>query len=131
MSLVKTPARLLLGGTLVFAGVSHLTIAREAFRAQVPKSLTDNVDVTEDQVVLASGVAEIAIGTALWAIPRRWVGTFAALFFIAVFPGNIAQLVNRRDGFGLDSNDKRLLRLLGQPLLVGWALWSRPKKRRK
>ncbi|AMM19700.1 hypothetical protein AX769_05495 [Frondihabitans sp. PAMC 28766] len=130
MSLLRTPARLLLGGTLVFAGVSHLTIARQTFRAQVPKSLTDNVPVSEDQVVLASGLAEITLGTLLWAVPRRWVGTFAALFFIGVFPGNIAQLVNRRDGFGLDTNDKRLLRLLGQPLLVGWALFSRPRKRR-
>jgi uncharacterized membrane protein len=131
MSLLKTPARLLLGATLVFAGVSHFTIARKDFRAQVPKSLTDNLNVTEDQVVLASGVAEVALGTLLWAVPRRWVGTFAALFFAAVFPGNIAQLVNRRDAFGLDTNDKRLLRLVGQPMLIGWALWSRPKKRRK
>lgn len=129
MNPVKTSVRLVLGGALVFAGVSHLSFARKDFRAQVPKTLTENAPVTEDQVVLASGLVEITLGTLLWAVPRRGVGTLVALFFAAVFPGNIAQLVNRRDGFGLDTDDKRRLRLLGQPLLVALSLWSRPRRR--
>ena len=35
---------------------------------------------------------------------------------------NIAQLTERRDAFGLDSDTKRAVRLLFQPLLVAWAL---------
>ncbi|RKR75573.1 DoxX family protein [Frondihabitans australicus] len=126
---IRTLARLALGAVLVFAGVSHLSFARQAFRAQVPKSLTDNLPVSEDDVVVASGVAEIGLGGLLLLVNRRWVGTLAAVFFVAVFPGNIAQLVNRRTAFGLDTNDRRLLRLLGQPLLVAVALAGRPKKR--
>ena len=46
----------------------------------------------------------------------------AAAFFVAVFPGNIAQFVEHKDGFGLDTDAKRAIRLLFQPLLVVWAL---------
>ena len=43
---------------------------------------------------------------------------------MAVFPGNIAHWVSRRDVPGLDSDDKRFARLFVQPVLVGLALWS-------
>jgi uncharacterized membrane protein len=33
---IKTAARILLGASLVFAGISHLTFARKDFKAQVP-----------------------------------------------------------------------------------------------
>jgi uncharacterized membrane protein len=77
-------------------------------------------------VVLASGVAEIALGAALVALRRRRtiVGVIAAAFFVAVFPGNISQYVERIDAFGLDTDRARLVRLFFQPLLVLWALWA-------
>ena len=46
------------------------------------------------------------------------VGAVVAAFFVAVFPGNIAQFTERRDAFGLDSDTKRFVRLLFQPVLV-------------
>jgi uncharacterized membrane protein len=115
-------ARVLLGAALAFAGVSHLTTARETFQAQVPTWLP----LDPDFVVVASGVVEIALGLALVALPRfqRWVGLVVALFFIAIFPGNINQYVNGIDAFGLDTDTARLIRLFFQPLLVLWALWS-------
>lgn len=115
--------RVLLGLFLVFAGVSHLTFARQEFRAQVPESLP----LDTDAVVLGSGVAEIGFGSALLfarGTARRRVGTLLAWFFVAVFPGNVAQWLNRRSAFGLDTDGKRLGRLFGQPLLVAAALWS-------
>lgn len=115
--------RILLGLALVFAGTSHLTFARRDFRAQVPESLP----LDTDAVVLGSGVAEIGLGSALLLAPRsarRTVGTVAAWFFVAVFPGNIAQWMNQRSAFGLDTDGKRFARLFGQPLLVAAALWS-------
>jgi hypothetical protein len=76
-------------------------------------------------VVLASGVVEIALGLALISLQRRRdAGIATALFFIAIFPGNISQFVNEIDAFGLDSDRARAIRLLFQPLLVLWALWS-------
>ncbi|NKY11071.1 hypothetical protein HGA09_11760 [Cellulomonas hominis] len=112
-----------MGAALVFAGSSHLTFARQEFQAQVPAW----VPVDDDAVVLASGVVEIGLGAALAAAPRRFrapVGWLAALFFVAIFPGNLSQYATRTDAFGLDTDTKRLVRLPFQPLLVAWALWS-------
>jgi uncharacterized membrane protein len=115
-------ARLVLGGFLAFAGITHLTVARKEFRAQVPPW----VPLSADTVVVASGVVEIALGTALLAAPkqRTSVGWVVAAFFVAIFPGNISQAVTRTDGFSLNSDAARSVRLLFQPLLVLWALWS-------
>ncbi len=120
---MRTTVRVLLGLALVFAGTSHLTFARRDFRAQVP----DFVPLDTDTTVLASGVAEIGLGSALLLAParrRRAVGTIAALFFVAIFPGNLSQWLNRRDAFGLDTDAKRIGRLFGQPLLVWAALFG-------
>ena len=46
------------------------------------------------------------------------------MFFVAVFPGNISQYLTHTDAFGLDSDPARALRLVFQPVLVAWALWS-------
>lgn len=120
---LRTVGRLVLGAELVFAGVAHLTFAREAFQAQVPPWLP----LDADAVVLGSGVVEIGLGVALvLAGPRRRVavGWLVAGFFVAVLPGNVSQLVTRTDAFGLDTDTARAVRLLFQPLLVLWALWS-------
>jgi uncharacterized membrane protein len=124
----RTIGRIFLGSSLVFAGVSHLTFARKEFQAQVPESVPLDPDVT----VVASGVVEVGLGTALLFAGRRrrLVGTIAALFFAAVFPGNIAQWMHHRDGFGLDTDMKRFVRLFFQPVLIVLALWSTRGERR-
>jgi uncharacterized membrane protein len=111
-----------LGLLLVSAGFSHLTVSRLAFQAQVPTWLP----LDPDFVVLASGVVEILLGAALlllWRV-RAQVGLVVALFFVAIFPGNINQFVNGIDAFGLNTDMLRGARLLFQPVLVLWALWS-------
>ncbi|QHC61368.1 hypothetical protein GSU69_00695 [Rathayibacter festucae] len=122
MSLPRTIARVLLGLVLVFAGTGHLTFARRSFQAQVPPWLPFDADL----VVLASGVVEIALGLALLLVRRRrvLVGIVVAAFFVAVFPGNVSQLVTRTPAFGLETDAARAIRLVFQPLLVLWALWS-------
>ncbi|WP_233493644.1 DoxX family protein [Desertihabitans brevis] len=45
------------------------------------------------------------------------------MFFVAIFPGNLAQLNRHQDAFGLDTDRKRIARLFGQPVLIAWALW--------
>ncbi len=106
----------------MFAGCSHLFWARDAFRAQVPRF----VPLDADGTVMASGGVEIMLGAglALLSRDRVLVGRLVAAFFVAVFPGNIAQYVHKRDGFGLNSDTRRFVRLLFQPLLIVWALWS-------
>lgn len=121
MSSLRTAARIALGASLVFAGISHLTFARRAFQAQVPEWVPVDVDTT----VILSGIAEISLGAALASgVRRRLVGRLAAAFFVAVFPGNVSQYVNRRSAFGLDTDAKRFARLFFQPALVYWALGS-------
>lgn len=120
---LRTIGRLLLGATLVFAGVSHLTTQRLEFQAQVPPWLPLDADF----VVVASGVVEILLGVALlvaWRRARPLVGLIVALFFVAIFPGNIAQWLEGRDAFGLDTDTARFVRLFFQPVLVVWALWA-------
>lgn len=122
MGIVRTLARWLLGAILTFAGVGHLTFARQSFVAQVPQWLPLPVDV----VVVASGVVEILLGLSLILLARYRVavGWIVAAFFVAVFPGNLEQFVRGTDAFGLDSDIARAVRLVFQPVLVLWALWS-------
>ncbi len=121
-TLAKTVFRLLLGAFLVAAGFAHLTVSRAEFQAQVPRWLP----LPADFVVVMSGVVELGLGSALIALPRHRsrVGRIVAAFFVLVFPGNISQSVNHIDAFGLNSDAARTFRLLFQPVLVVWALWS-------
>jgi len=111
---------------LAGAGISHLTVAREPFRAQVPETLVRALPVSTDDVVLASGVVEIGLGAALLGLPkeRLRIGSVVAAFFVAVLPGNISQMLKHADAFGLDTDRKRVGRLFFQPLLVLWALFA-------
>ncbi|WP_374115874.1 hypothetical protein [Kineococcus sp. TRM81007] len=120
----RTAAQAALGLVLVGAGAGHLTTLRQEFQAQVPPW----VPLDPDLVVVASGVVELALGGALlltWRRPARAVvGATTAAFFVAVFPGNVSQLLTRTDAFGLDSDTARAVRLLFQPALVVWSLWG-------
>jgi uncharacterized membrane protein len=122
MQLLARSAQLLLGAALAYAGFTHLTSSRTEFQAQVPTILASQADF----VVIASGVVEIALGLSLIFLfkYRTQIGWITALFFIAIFPGNISQYLNGTDAFGLDTDQARATRLLFQPLLVVWALWS-------
>ena len=121
-TVLRTAFRMLLGAFLLFAGISHLTFNREAFLAQVPTWLP----LDGDFVVVASGVVEVILGVALLALGRYrvQVGWIVAAFFIAIFPGNISQLVTHTNSFGLNTDLARAIRLLFQPVLVIWTLWS-------
>jgi len=121
-TILRTVFRLVLGAFLLMAGISHLTVNREAFLAQVPTWLP----LEGDFVVVASGIVEIVLGAALLALGRYrvQVGFIVAAFFIAIFPGNISQLVTHTDSFGLNTDLDRTIRLVLQPVLVLWALWS-------
>ncbi|MDN3658076.1 hypothetical protein QWZ08_20660 [Ferruginibacter paludis] len=115
-------ARVMLGTFMVLAAAGHMTFQRAAFQAQVP----DWIPMSKDLVVLLSGVVELLLGLAMifWKKERVRVGIALTIFYVLIFPGNIAQYVNGVNAFGLDTDAKRLTRLFFQPLLVLWALWS-------
>jgi uncharacterized membrane protein len=121
-SKAQNTARIILGAFLTFAGVSHLTFNRSEFLAQVPRWLPVNPDIT----VVLSGIVEISLGIALIFAGKykKQVGIIAAIFFVLIFPGNIAQYMNKVNAFGLNTDNTRLIRLFFQPVLILWALWS-------
>lgn len=121
-SKAQNVVRYFLGALLLLAGIGHLTWQRKEFLAQVPTWLPMGADL----VVVLSGVVEIILGLSLILLTkqRTTVGWIVALFFLMVFPGNIAQLVEHRDAFGLNTDLARWLRLPFQPLLILLALWS-------
>ena len=126
MTFLKSLAQIALGAFLLSAGISHLGSNRTEFLAQVPTWLPLDADF----VVVASGLVEITLGVLLITTVlifkkyRQKVGLITAVFFILIFPGNINQYINHIDAFGLDTDTKRLIRLIFQPPLVIWALWS-------
>ncbi len=107
---------------MLLAGIGHLSFKRAAFQAQVP----DWVPLDKDLVVILSGMVELAFGLSMifWVKQKTKVGIALAIFYVLVFPGNIAQYTNRINAFGLDTDRARLIRLFFQPVLVCWALWS-------
>lgn len=120
--MIKNLIRIALGAFMLLAGIGHLTYARETFQAQVP----DWIPLTKDFVVLSSGVVEIVLGFVMIFLvkQRKYAGLALAFFFVLVFPGNISQYLEHRDGFGLDTDTKRFVRLLFQPVLIFAALYS-------
>lgn len=117
--------RVVLGMAMIVAGLGHLRFQRQEFQAQVPRWLTSHPGFM-DSVVVASGVVEILLGLFLIVLVKHRIkiGIALAIFFVLVFPGNISQYTNSIDGFGLDTDEKRLGRLFFQPVLILWALWS-------
>ncbi|NMM50850.1 DoxX family protein [Marinigracilibium pacificum] len=124
-NLAQKIMRVFLGALMTLAGIGHLTFQREEFQAQVPRWLPDSPEFM-DFVVISSGIVEIGLGLAmifLWKHQVK-VGLALALFYVLIFPGNISQYTNGISAFGLDTDQKRLIRLFFQPVLILWALWS-------
>ena len=71
---LRLAGQLALGAALAFAGTSHLSFARDEFRAQVPPWMPHD----DDLVVLASGVVEIGLGAALLVTRLSLVGRWSA-----------------------------------------------------
>ena len=119
---MKNILRILLGLFMISAAIGHFTFQRAAFQAQVPNWLP----LSKDLVVILSGIVEISLGLAMifWTSKRPQAGIALAIFYVLIFPGNIAQYINHTDAFGLDTDTKRLVRLFFQPVLIYWALWS-------
>ena len=124
-NLFQSAMQILLGALMILAGIGHLTFQRAEFQAQVPRWLPED-PAFMDFVVISSGIVEITLGLAMIFLFRYKVkvGIALAAFYILVFPGNISQYTNGIDAFGLDTDQKRLIRLFFQPVLVLWALWS-------
>lgn len=114
--------RILLGLFMVTAAIGHFTFQRADFQAQVPNW----VPIDKDFVVILSGIVEIALGIGMIFLTRYKVqiGIALALFYVMIFPGNIAQYLNGTTAFGLDTDQSRLIRLFFQPVLILLALWS-------
>lgn len=114
--------RIFLGLFMITAAIGHFTFQRTDFQAQVPNW----VPLDKDLVVILSGIVEIVLGLAMVFLTQYKVkvGITLAIFYVLVFPGNIAQYLNGTSAFGLDTDQARLIRLFFQPVLIFLALWS-------
>ncbi|GAA1678458.1 hypothetical protein [Microbacterium lacus] len=119
-------ARFALAGLLAAAGASHLTWGRRGYRIVVPDWAVRATSMDKDAIVVASGAVELVLAGALVALPRerRTIGVLVAAFFVAVFPGNVHQWQTGRSAPGLRTDRARFVRLLLQPVLIAWAIWS-------
>ena len=124
-SISQNILRVTLGLIMIYIGIAHLSFRRIEFQAQVPSWLTSDESFV-DMIVLISGYIEIIFGVLM-----VWGGKFKAktglvlgIFYVLVFPGNINQYIHEIDGLRMYSNNERFLRLLFQPVLIFWALWS-------
>lgn len=125
MNFVRLLSRIILGLFMLYAGIGHLSFLKEEFYAQVPIWFTTDKFLM-DVIVIVSGIMEIALGAlmVLGGKIKTKTGMALALFFVLIFPGNINQYVNEISAFGLDTDQKRFIRLFFQPVLILWALWS-------
>ena len=107
-TLIQNIFRIILAIFMIYAGVSHLSFNRIDFQAQVP----DWVPLGKDLVVILSGIVEITLGLALafWKKERSQIGWILALFFVLIFPGNIAQYMDSKDAFGVLNSDSAMTR---------------------
>ena len=119
---MKNFIRIALGLAMIGAGIGHLSFLRDTFQVQVP----DWIPFSKDFVVLASGIVEISFGLAMVFFVKRkeYVGLILAIFYVLIFPGNIHQYQQHLDGFGLNTDAKRLGRLFFQPVLIFLTLYS-------
>ncbi len=111
-----------LAGLLGLAGVTHFTRPKY-YDAIVPRALPG----TPRQWTYVSGVAELALATAV-AAPRtrKLGGVAAAAFFVAVFPANVKMALDFRS----KSPRARALAYGRLPLqipLIAWA-WNVAKR---
>lgn len=114
--------RIALGVFMIAAAIGHFTFQRAEFQAQVPNW----IPISKDLVVLLSGIVEISLGLGMifWTTQKIRIGVMLAIFYILIFPGNIAQYLNGTDAFGLNTDQARFIRLFFQPILIIAALWS-------
>ena len=121
-STLQNISRIVLGSFMVFAAIAHFTFDRAEFQAQVP----DWIPLSKDIVVILSGIVELTLGLSIifWKNQRINTGIALAIFYVLIFPGNIAQYLNHTNAFHLNTDNARLIRLFFQPVLIVWALWS-------
>ncbi|MBW3574128.1 MAG: hypothetical protein KY450_04575 [Actinobacteria bacterium] len=112
---------LVLAAVLAGAGVVHFVVP-SAYERIIPRPLGH-----ARALVLASGVAEIAVGLLVaWPRTRRLGGWLAAGLLVAVFPANVQMALDGGipgEGFPLGSPAVAWARLPLQVPLVVWA-WA-------
>ena len=80
----------------------------------------------KDAIVVAFGGGRADARRRTGRAPResRGVGRLVAAFFVAVFPGNFHQWQTGRSAPLMRTDRARFVRLLLQPVLIAWAVWS-------
>jgi uncharacterized membrane protein len=112
--------RLAMALSLLFIGVDHL-VTPDRYRPMMPDFVPYPFEV-----VIFTGLCEIAGGLGLLTRRLRKPAAIAlAIYFAAVFPANIKNAVEGVAVEGLPANQWYYwVRLLFQPIVIGWALYA-------
>ncbi|MCR5878500.1 DoxX family protein [Phenylobacterium sp. J367] len=113
--------RLVLGAAYLAAGVLHLLAPRPFV------GITPDWVPWPEQVIAATGVAEILGATALVAVPRlrRAAAIGLALYAVCVYPANIKHAADALAAQGSGAWwPYHAPRLAFQPVIVWWALFA-------
>ena len=105
---------------LVFAGIDHL-LTPERYLPMMPSFVPFPAEV-----VFFTGLCELAGAVGL-VVPRlrHLAGIMLAIYFVCVFPANIKNAIEGLSVAGLPTaNWYYWLRLLFQPLVIWWTLYS-------
>lgn len=113
-------ARWVLGVAYLLAGISHITSPEGFVR------ITPNWVPWPDEIVLFTGICEVAGAIALLFIPKlhRAAGWAFAAYAVCVYPANINHALLSAElgpAIGWWYHGPRLLL---QPVIVWWALWA-------
>jgi uncharacterized membrane protein len=105
----------------VGAGINHF-IHPEFYSKIIPPYLP-----AHEVLVFLSGVAEIVLGVLLIPIrTRKWAALLIALMLIVFLPVHVYML---QQAYVIENYQTTVtmawIRLLLQPVLIGWALWMR------
>ncbi|QHA92474.1 DoxX family protein [Bacillus sp. N1-1] len=109
----------------IFAGIAHF-VQGEGFAAMIPEWVPFRLGL-----IYVTGVLEIVLAVLL-LIPytRKQARFWTAVYLIVIFPANIYAAIAGIPAPGQEEANELLLwiRLLFQPLLIWWVLWSAKQK---
>lgn len=114
----RAAARLGMAVAMAVAGVSHLVMPTP-FVQHLPTWVP-----MREELVLVTGLLEIALGAALLLRRHRAAGLALAGYLLAVLPANVYVAVADVEVDGQPGGPYPWLRLPLQLLFIAWALWS-------
>ncbi|WP_377887585.1 DoxX family protein [Alkalihalobacillus sp. R86527] len=119
--IIRMIALVLFALFFIFAGCAHFAQG-DGFAAMLPEWVPFRL-----ALIYATGIIEILLAVLLLVPATRKLARFwTAVYLVVIFPANIYAAIAGIPAPGQEEVNQTLLwiRLLFQPLLIGWILWA-------